>query len=79
MNGINKKIYYNGLFVAYTTALTYMHGMHGEKKKTKWVMHEYRIDPSYLRLPPQVKSKYFLFFKKNCMYIVRRLGSHPKD
>ncbi|KAH7675145.1 NAC domain-containing protein [Dioscorea alata] len=48
MNGTNKKIHdRNGVHVGSTTALTYLHG--SNKKKTRWVMHEYRVDQSFYR------------------------------
>ncbi|KAJ0967608.1 hypothetical protein J5N97_024525 [Dioscorea zingiberensis] len=51
MNGTTKKVYdsSNNVLAGTTSALTYMATTEGgkKKKKTKWVMHEYRLDPSY--------------------------------
>ncbi|KAJ0961220.1 hypothetical protein J5N97_000814 [Dioscorea zingiberensis] len=51
MNGSTKKVYAsNNVLAGTTTALTYMAATEGDKKKkkkTNWVMHEYRLDPSY--------------------------------
>ncbi|KAJ0977756.1 hypothetical protein J5N97_013230 [Dioscorea zingiberensis] len=46
MNGMTKKIYDKHVLLGTTTTLTYIYTQQRKKIKTKWVMHEYRVDAS---------------------------------
>ncbi|KAH7659687.1 NAC domain-containing protein [Dioscorea alata] len=60
MNGANRKIYdHNGLEIGSTIALTYVDHSDGIKK-TNWVMHEYRLHPSFFKESHQKNTELVL-------------------
>ncbi|KAJ0977757.1 hypothetical protein J5N97_013231 [Dioscorea zingiberensis] len=60
MNGTTKKIYDKHVVLGTTSALTYIYTQQRKKIKTKWVMHEYRVDASIINTSQQQTTELVL-------------------